>query len=240
MLNLKFDRRKNKSLPQQLFEAIKREITLHHLSTHSKLENIKVFANQYQISEEETKWIYNELINEQLVVLKDGDYYFTDFEIPSVFFDNVHSILNIIENNNYKASFKDLKFEVIDSLEEINHNFFGPALHIERIFYGDGRPVLLANFYYLLKNFPGLEKQDVKDKKVWDILRNQYQAVPKHVKMNFYVTKLNNEQKVLLETDFDYAHNIKSMIKNKDEILLEYSEIYLKIDEISFRFDIEI
>ena len=58
--------------------------------------------------------------------------------------------------------------------------------------------------------------------------------------MNFHVLSLNTNEKKILETDFDFAHNVKSVILGEDKNLLEYSEIYLKIDEISFRFDIDI
>ncbi len=243
MLNLKFDKRKNKSVPEQLVEAIKTEISLHHFATHSELAEMDVFAKQYQISLEDTNWVYETLIKEDLVIKKEDKYYFTDFEIPSIFFDNVHSILDIIEKNNYKASFKDLTFEVIDfplDASKLIPKAEGPAVHIERLFYGDGRPVLLSHFYYSLKRYPSLDKVDVKNKMVWKILREKYKAEPNNVKMNFHVVRLNNRDKQLLETEFNYAHNVKSCIKDQDDELLEYSEIYLKIDEISFRFDTEI
>ncbi len=243
MLNLKFDRRKNKSLPEQLLEAIKKEVTLHHFATYTELADMKEFAERYQISLEEVKWIYDELINEKCVLLKDNKYYFTDFEIPSIFFDDVHSIYDIIEKNNYKATFRDLNFEVCEFPDSAKENFpslVGLSVHVERLFYGDSRPVLLANFYYPLDVFPNLDKEIFKDRPIWDLLKSKYDAIPEYVKQNFHVVLLKAEEKLLLETDFDYAHNVKSVIKSQKGDVLEYSEIYLKIDEISFRYDIKI
>lgn len=243
MLNLKFDKRKNKSLPQQLLETIQLEIAHHRYGAHSIMPSVDIFAQNYHITHDETKWIYERLLDEKLITQKKDEYLINDFEIPNIFFNRVHSISQIISANHYQPSQKDLSITVVDApktfLEKYplyNYQF----LRVERIFYGDDLPLMLANVYYPLNKFKDIEKLDLNGKELWPILVEKYGMKVANADLQFQAKKLTKLQKEQLDTHMDFANFIEIFVYNDNHELLEYSEVFAKADEFSFRFDIKI
>lgn len=243
MLNLKLDKRKNRPVRQQLLDSLKSEINLHHFPSHAQLPQEDVFASRYEVSIQDVHWIYDQLLNEKLILRKEDDYYVSDFEIPSIFFNRVNSIIEIIKENKYDASFKDLLIETSETprmLLESDPLLKGKCIHIQRQFMGDQKPLMLAHLYYPLNYFPGLDQLELQDREIWAILNKNYKVQPKGVQLLFEVKKIDKKQKHLLDTQFDFVHQVSSVIRDQNNQVLEYIIIYMRVDEMSFRFDIDL
>ncbi len=243
MLNLKFDRRKNKSLPQQLLETMQMEITHHRHGAHSVLPDLDEFAKKYQIKFEEAKWIYDQLLLTKLVVLKDKQYIISEFEIPSIFFNRIHSITQIIRANHYQPSQKDVSMEIVDCPQGILEKYpmnQSKYYKIERIFYGDERPLMLANVYYSLDRYEGIDRLDLKDKELWPIILEHFDFDVANANVRFQARKLSKLQIEQLETNQSFANYIEILIYNRKNELIEYTEVFANADEFSFRFDINL
>lgn len=243
MLNLKFDRRKNKSLAQQLLETIQLEIAHHRYGAHSVMPSVEVFADNYHISVDETKWIYHKLLDEKLIAKRKDEYLINDIEIPTIFFNRVHSIAEVIAANHYIPSQKDLNITIVDAPATLLEKYpltQSQFLRIERIFYGDDQPLMLANIYFPLDVYKDLDKKDIKNKELWPILIDKYDMKVSHADLQFQAKKLSKQQIEQLDTHINFANFIEIFVYNADDQLIEYSEVYAKADEFSFRFDIKI
>ncbi len=243
MLNLHIDRRRNDSVQQQLVAEMRNYTNIHHLSSDTEMPKLLDFARTYELSEKEAQDVYDTLVKENIIKKKDNKYYLIHFEMPSIFFDKIHSIIDLIELNGFKASFKDIQISVVDApkrLLDMIPEGDGDYLEFKRIYFGDDKPIMLVKLYYPLSKFKGLDKVDLMNKQTWPYLTKTYGVSLSHVKLRYHTEIINEEMMHDLKTKSNLSNVIESTIFDKDNELMEYLINYTISDSFYVRLETKI
>lgn len=243
MLSLHIDRRRNDTVKSQLIKGVKDYTNIHHLQGHVEMPKLADFASAYELSLSEAQEIYNALVDEKVIEKKGDKYLLIHFEMPSIFFDKLNTIISLIELNGFKASFKDIKISKVDapeSLLKMLPNGDGDYLEFERLYYGDDKPLMLAYLYYPLFKFKGLDKADLKNKQIWPHLNEKYGAVLDHLKIRYRTGLIDSVKMDHLATKNPLSNVIESIVMDKDNELMEYIINYTISDSFFVRLDTKI
>ncbi len=243
MLNLHIDRRRNDSMQTQLVKGVKEYTNTHHLQGNQAMPDLHEFAQAYEITVAEAQAVYDELVKEN-VVEKNGDkYLLLHFEMPSIFFNKINTIIQLIEMNGYKASFKDFSIKTVNapaSLLKMMPDEEGKFVEFQRLYYGDDKPLMWCYLYYPLRKFKGFDKVDMENKQTWPYLLSTYNVKLDHIKIRYRTAIMDDELMDRLNTNNPLANLLESTILDKDEELMEYLINYTISDSFYVRFETKI
>lgn len=243
MLNLHIDRRRNDTVLEQLVSEMRNYTNIHHLTKDTEMPKLLDFAKNYELSETEAQEIYDTLEKEKIIVKKGNKYFLIHFEIPSIFFDKINTILKVIELNGFIPSFKDLKISKVDapeSLLKILPDTQGKYLEFQRLYYGDEKPLIMTYLYYPLSKFKGLDKADLKNKQIWPYLIEKYGVILDHIKIRYRTAIIDKEMMSYLNTNTSLSNLLESTIFDKDNELCEYIINYTISDSFYVRLETKI
>lgn len=243
MINFTLDRRRKVSLEQQVYELIKRHIVDRLCIKDERLPSLEEIHEKTGLSLKQADSIYVKLIEENFVYQHQRDYYVQAFEVSSYFFDRVHSILEVIELNQMRPSFKDLSLNVVKTPQSLIHKNAQEDedyLCVERIFYGNEKAVFYTKIYYSLRRFPKLNQQLVFNQEIWPFLIKEYGVNIADVKLEFLGARLTRQQKEILETDSVIGNHVQSFVYDDQQKIVELTDIYTKSDAFHFRIDFDL
>lgn len=243
MYNLTIDRRKKVDVPTQLVDSLKENISTKKQVHDTKMWSIDEFAQKYDITQEQAVWVYQQLLESNYIHEEKNAYYVEDFEIPVISFNRMHSIQEIIVLNRLKPSFKDLKASVVKRPDELKDHFNDadhPFFKIERIYYGDMKPMIYTVHYFDLEHFSGLNHKYEENSEIWKILVNDYHAQREYNKLRFKGKMLTKEEMALFDTKNPLSNYLESFIFEKDHSLFEYTQICILADTLRYRLEYDL
>lgn len=241
MYNLNIDRRKKVDVPTQLVDSMREYISSKQQFVDKKMWDIDEFAEHYDISMNQAEWVYQQLMESNLIHQEKNAYFIEDFEIPVISFNKMDSIKELIIANNMEASFKDLKKEIVSCPTELAHlNPYTKYLRIERLYYGNQKPMIFTVHYYDLNQFNDLDTKAIKDTELSTLLMSEYGANKDYSKLRFKGKMLNKEEMKLFETQNPLSNYLESFIYQKDHTLFEYTQICILADSLRYRIDFDL
>ncbi len=243
MYNLNIDRRKKVDVPTQLVDSLKENISSKKQTQDKQLLSIKDFAKRYDISQEQAVWVYQQLLESKYIHEDKNAYFVEDFEIPVINFSRMHSMQEIIVLNRLTPSFKDIKVSVVNCPFELQNQInsaTGRFLKIDRIYYGDMKPMIYTVHYFDLNHFAGLDQKYVENTEIWKILTNDYNAKRAYNKLRFKGKTLTEMEMKLLDTNNPLSNYLESFIYEEDHSLFEYTQICILADTLRYRIEYDL
>ncbi len=243
MYNLNIDRRKKVDVPTQLVDSIKEYISTKQQFVDNRMWAIDEFADHYEISMDQAEWVYKQLLESNLIHQDKNAYFIEDFEIPVISFNKMNSIKDLISLNNMEASFKDLKQEIVscpEELQEMKLDTNQRFLRIERLYYGNEKPLIYTVHYYDLNQFKDLDKFYQKNTEISDLLFKHYVANKDSSKLRFKGKMLSKAEMQLFDTQNPLSNYLESFIYQKDHSLYEYTQICILADTLRYRIDFDL
>ncbi len=243
MYHLNIDRRKKVDVPTQLVDSMKEFISSKQQFVDKKMWGIDEFAEHYDISMDQAEWVYQQLLESNLIHQEKDAYFIEDFEIPVISFNKMNSIKELIYLNNMKVSVKDLSHEIVKCPSELSEIFMSDTksfLKVNRLYYGNNKPMIHTVYYYDLSQFPNLDKKYKEGVELSDVLLNDYNASKDSSKLRFKGKMLSKEEMKLFETQNPLSNYLESFIYQADHSLFEYSQICILADTLRYRIDFDL
>ena len=162
----------------QLKEILKNKIETGELKDGEMIPSERELIELYQISRPTVRQAINELVNNQLLVRKQG--YGTFVYKPKRSQWYLESLTSFSEENEKKGlSTKTtvLSIQIIEGTEELSTLFrknYHHYYHLERLRYVEEQPVVLVSTFIPCDIAPDLEKENLTENSLYDILRNRY------------------------------------------------------------------
>lgn len=176
---IKFDPNSNKPLYVQLSRSIRDAIRSNLISAGDKLPTEDELVHDFELSRPVVRQAYRRLIEEGLIYRHKGRGTFvrhTEFN-----YDILQSLLPITRKIRMVGMEPDIinhGIEVIPYdaswMQCLNLEPGDQLVKVKRLYYADGKPLLLTEMHFPLRLFPGLDKLIDGRSSVFDVILNHY------------------------------------------------------------------
>jgi GntR family transcriptional regulator len=162
----------------QLKEILKNLIESGELKDGEMIPSERELIELYQISRPTVRQAINELVNSQLLVRKQGYGTFVNKPKRSQWY--LESLTSFSEENEKKGLATKttvLTIQVMEGTMELNTLFrksHNQYYHLERLRFVEEQPVVLVSTYIPCNLAPGLEKENLTENSLYDILHDCY------------------------------------------------------------------
>jgi DNA-binding GntR family transcriptional regulator len=159
------DRRSTVHYATQIKESIKGMILDRTLYYKTNLPTIEQLAQHLDITTRYVERAYHELDEEHYIKQEDGQFHVSYIELTDYFFERNTSIVDAVKALGLKPSITCLEKRVLELSDKERKNMGfdleheNRYLYINRIYYGDQRPIIILENYIPLYIFPHLEDE---------------------------------------------------------------------------------
>lgn len=244
MFELKLDRRKKQSVSEQVELALVQGIQSQVFSYSRNLPSPNDLAILSGLSMNEINRIYASLEKQGLINQVKGRYVPLVINVPSIYFNQIVRIVDIFELNQLTMSVEKIKIENRECPDEIfNFGFYkeDPFLFYSRMFYGNNKPLLVADTYLSLRRFPIFRDIDIEKVAYWDVMhdyngdtmKRQTQKLS-YIDANAYLKAQFKDESI--ETVFKF----EAFLFNQDDLLIDYTIMYTPNSALNLFMDFEL
>jgi GntR family transcriptional regulator len=162
----------------QLKEILKNQIESGKLKAGKMIPSEREMIDLFQISRPTVRQAINELVSSGLLVRKQGYGTFVNKTKQSQWY--LESLSSFSEENERKGlstKTKVLKMEIVDETIQLNSLFqknYNEYYHIERLRFVEEQPVVLVSTYIPCTIAPDLDKENLTDNSLYNILQQHY------------------------------------------------------------------
>ena len=191
-------------LYRQLFDKLAAQIQQGELQPGERIPSEREMAEQLHVSRTTARLAIDELVTSGLVYREQGRGTFVaEPRMRSLM--GFASFSEDIIARGWQPSSQILKQEMVNVDEELQKTLKvspkDPVLHLARLRKADGQPVALQYSYLCYRLVPGLEKQDLTNKSLFSILREQYYIYPAWTEAEIEAMAATAEEARLLEIE---------------------------------------
>ena len=241
MIKLNLDRRKNQDLAQQIAEQIENAIYLNLLAKGQVLPSSKEWATMEGVAMEDVDAAYQLLAQRGALEFKSNQAVVKVFEIPQVFFDRVYSMSTVIHMSGFEPSFEDLSLTLEacpPALLKHSPLHQGSYACFNRLYKGDGVPLMHAKSYIPLVHYPEIKNNLKPQFGIWNYLNQTYHVDVYSTQLSFKAVALSIEEAKALGSNVgDIGNYVESYVQSQDHQLIEFTVIYTRARSFNFRFE---
>jgi len=201
-MNYKIEATSTVAYPTQLKNHFKAAILNGEFKDKDLLPDYEFLSKTYGFTQDMVRSAYNELIREGYAkrIKKTGVFVHHTFVVDHMI-EKMVPILEEIQSKGHEATVNDLLIEVVISDEALNLKFgfkeSQELLHIVRLFKADGIAVLWMDAYYPSINLRDIDKETLKGKSIYPLLKQVSGCIPSSVEKNLSAIILNQKQSEL-------------------------------------------
>ncbi|XKU96093.1 GntR family transcriptional regulator (plasmid) [Lactobacillus acidophilus] len=226
----------------QVMDDIRKKIISGEYPLNSKLPSEVRLQNKYHVSRVTVRLAVDELVKDGMVerVQGKGSYVRKPHRISQlVSYNGVEGFTDVAKDSGLKTSTKVLKAEIIKSNERLKKILQNDNDHIvitKRLRYLEQDPIFIEVNYYPMPRFKNLLKYDL-TQSLYQIFDKEYNIKDLTSDDTILSVKLaNSEEASLLNKSIGFPlYYLRTQIKEKDGLVVQYGEEYIASDRYQFK-----
>ncbi len=243
MLDLHIDRRRNESTQEQLYNHILEYARIHHINDELLMPELDLFSKTYNISFDDAQKLYTDLVDANVLEKIEGQYRLIRFQVPSIIFDKLTSIVELIKMNHFEPSVKELGWEVVDAPKELlklHSESVGQYYCVQRLYYGDKKPLMVVKIYYPLSKYKDLDKADLEGQFIWGYILENYDIKLNYSISRYHAVNIDKQMMNYLNSNHQLANLIESVLYSEHNEVLQYIAAYTISDAFSIVIETDV
>lgn len=239
-MNYKIDPTSTVPYQTQLKNHFKAAILNGEFKDKDLLPDYEFLIKTYGYTQDMVRSAYNELIREGYAkrVKKTGVFVHHTFVVDHMI-EKMVPILEEIQSKGHEATLDDLLTEVTLSDEALNLKFgfkeSQELLHLVRLFKADGIAVLWMDAYYPSIYLKDIQKETLKGKSIYPLLKQVSGCIPSSVEKNLSAIILNQKQSEIFGLRKGSAGGlITGMTKDQNNHVIEVFFDIIPADRLRF------
>nr|WP_255494415.1 GntR family transcriptional regulator [Cetobacterium sp. 2G large] len=229
--------KKNNSHYEKIYKELKKSIEKGKIKEFEKLPTEMQLCENYDVSRITIRKALEKLEQDNLIQKIRGK---GTFVTPMPIVQNksgLNKLFDDIKKSGKTPYSKILSIGIFSPTEEIQEQMeitTENVLIIEWVRYADNEPILYEKIHFLAEKLPGLEKMDLSDKKLYDILEKKYGIVFEKGIEKFRPCILNDDlQKLMKIKNCNLGMEIEKKLWFNNKIF-EYTLAYIRGDRFIY------
>lgn len=244
MFELKLDRRKKQSLGEQVEFALKNGIQSQVFSNFRHLPTPEELTKLSGLSLNEMNDIFTSLINQGLITLIKDRYVPLVINVPSIYFDQIISIVDIFKLNQLAMSIEKIVLEKRHCPDEmLDFGFYkeDPFLYYRRLYLGNEKPLLITDTYLSLNRFPILSETNIEKGSYWEVMHSFNGDTIMGMAQRFSYIKADPYFKSMFkDPSLDILLKSEVFLFNQDDILIDYTILFTPNSALNLFMDFDL
>lgn len=192
------DRTSHVPLYIQLKEIIKKQIETNNLQPGEAIPSERELSEKYKLSRMTIRQAINDLVNEGILVKEHGRGTFVAKKKIEKGLPELRSFSEDMIDRGLKPGAKVLEFKLIEPnntvISKLKLQESQLVYHIKRIRYADGEPMAFENVYITASRCPGLDKYNLQNNSLYEILKQDYEIKFNYAEQSLRVKRLSKEE----------------------------------------------
>ncbi|MFC7395462.1 GntR family transcriptional regulator [Scopulibacillus cellulosilyticus] len=232
----------NNNIPlyQQYAEKFRQMILNKEISVGERFPAEIDLAEKYGVARITIRKAINELVQDDLLVRKRGKGTFVAEPKIERKLVNVASFTERMQSRGIRAGARCIDVKVINADDKLSKKLRIPkkseVVELVRLRLSNNVPVALERSYLPSEAYPGIEKENLEDNSLYQILESKYQTRPGHSSKTLELTRATSLEAKLLKTSVGSPLFLMiSTVFTEENQVMEYVEILFLGDRFRFQ-----
>lgn len=235
---MRIDKESKLPLYHQLYEAIARKIETGDFKENEKLPSERELCESLDISRSTVRQAMAELEKDDYIYKEHGRGIFVSYESFRQDLLNFYSFTDEMLKIGKEPSSKVLAFDRVKADEKLSRKLKtkeeAELYRVTRLRLADDEPILLETSYLPVRRFPDLEGEELAEKPMYDIFREQYQVIFSEAKEVFKSVTIRKHEADKLEVNRQSPGMMIERYTYEKEKIVEYTTSIARGDKFEY------